>query len=637
MLFAAEECYGGSGSTTHLWTVSAGAPVYMTPSINGAMEYDADTNMYYAYPVVYDAFYDGTGATCKRYYYFVNDGSLLEYAGVEITEEQLRMFPGASEILDTCAADGREVTDILYRPCGIININYIKGDANGNLTLTYDDYGVTDTGLDYGGYYLDANTPNIAVYPETFDAPLVIAEDPTAAPAAGGFSYAESGIGVCTITGYSGVGGAVVIPASIDGLTVSAIGDHAFMGNTGITILGIPPCVRSIGYNSFNGCTGLRSIMFTDGLESIGEMAFAGCTGLASIDLPASLLSIADYAFSDCTSLADVNIMSSQTAVGSMAFSGCGGVIINMPTPEPEPTAEPTVEPTAEPEPPETVSVPEIVINPTDEPVPTAHIEIVQPTYPAIDEIWDDITIGRSSVCYPCNYDVSEGCAIDGKLNTAWNSNGYAIGEWLSFTAPSGTITNLAGIRIISGYIKSDSVYYNNSRARILDVYCDGQYVESLTIADSKYCQTFWLSQPVSGNNFRFEVADAYYGTKYKDLGITEIELMGVNNEDFHTGDFKHWGRAVKRFVSKTKDGTAYQQGDSGYPVLGLQILLQRGFHVYDGVLDGNFGASTRNALVSLMDLMRASSASGSMEAMTDGVADAAFLNNLRIYIKTLN
>ena len=46
-------------------------------------------------------------------------------------------------------------------------------------------------------------------------------------PAIGRFYYTESG-GTVTITGYTGTGGAVVIPATIDGMPVVGIGDDAF-------------------------------------------------------------------------------------------------------------------------------------------------------------------------------------------------------------------------------------------------------------------------------------------------------------------------------------------------------------------------------------------------------------------------
>ena len=58
-----------------------------------------------------------------------------------------------------------------------------------------------------------------------------------------------------TITGYVGAGGAVVIPASINGTPVTAIGEAAFSpgyrGNQSIISVTIPDSVTSIGQRAF--------------------------------------------------------------------------------------------------------------------------------------------------------------------------------------------------------------------------------------------------------------------------------------------------------------------------------------------------------------------------------------------------
>ena len=418
----------------------------------------------------------------------------------------------------------------------------------------------------------------------------------------GGFSYSEIGVGACSITGYTGTSTALVMPSKLGGLSVVAIADGAFKSNTNLVSVAIPNYVKVIGSNAFAGCTSLVSVMLTEGVQAINASAFSGCTSLMSITIPSSTKSVGAQAFADCTLLSTVNILSADTAIDVSAFQNTPYGTANAP------------------------AVP-----------PAAEIVIVEPEYTPIDEIFNDLTIGRSSIYYSNKYDVSEGCAVDGKLNTAWNANQNAVGEWLSFTAPKGEITTLAGIRIINGYIKNNDVFKNNSRVRSFDLYVDGVFVETLEIADSKYIQTVWLSEPVSGNSFRFEVASAYYGNKHNDLCITEIELLGVNNEDFHTGDFAHWGRAVKRLVSKTKDGSSYRKGDNGYAVLGLQILLKRGFGLLDAEPDGDFGDATRMAVLELQDMMRSCEKASEMEAMSDAVVDGAFMRNLRIYIKTMN
>src|SRR5215468_10982556 len=61
------------------------------------------------------------------------------------------------------------------------------------------------------------------------------------------FNYTNNGNGTCTITGYTGPGGTVTIPNSINGLSVVGIGRWAFLNNSGATSVTIPASVISIG------------------------------------------------------------------------------------------------------------------------------------------------------------------------------------------------------------------------------------------------------------------------------------------------------------------------------------------------------------------------------------------------------
>ena len=57
--------------------------------------------------------------------------------------------------------------------------------------------------------------------------------------------------GTITITGYTGVGGAVIIPDTINGLPVTSIGDSAFSSRDGLTSVTIGNSVTSIGDSAF--------------------------------------------------------------------------------------------------------------------------------------------------------------------------------------------------------------------------------------------------------------------------------------------------------------------------------------------------------------------------------------------------
>ena len=61
---------------------------------------------------------------------------------------------------------------------------------------------------------------------------------------------------LCTVTGYTGSGGDVVIPSTIEGLTVTAIANSAFLGESSITSITVPEYVTSIGEAAFESVRG---------------------------------------------------------------------------------------------------------------------------------------------------------------------------------------------------------------------------------------------------------------------------------------------------------------------------------------------------------------------------------------------
>ena len=134
-------------------------------------------------------------------------------------------------------------------------------------------------------------------------------------------------------TGYSAAispepTGAVTIPSTLGGKTVTSIGEDAFSGCSGLTSVTIPDSVTSIGEWAFSGCSGLTSVTIPDSVTSIGERAFYECSGLTSVTIPNSVKSIGGYAFSECEQLETITIPDSLVSVGGNAFgcsSGGGG------------------------------------------------------------------------------------------------------------------------------------------------------------------------------------------------------------------------------------------------------------------------------------------------------------------------
>jgi hypothetical protein len=95
------------------------------------------------------------------------------------------------------------------------------------------------------------------------------------------FAYTTNGDAI-TITGYTGPGGAVVVPNTLNGFPVSSIGDWAFYA-TSVTNVLIPDNVTSIGDGAFFDCESLTNVTLGSGVTNIGDWAFGFCTNLASI------------------------------------------------------------------------------------------------------------------------------------------------------------------------------------------------------------------------------------------------------------------------------------------------------------------------------------------------------------------
>ena len=129
--------------------------------------------------------------------------------------------------------------------------------------------------------------------------------------------------GQVVITGTYGNATNVIIPNIINGLSVVAIADEAFMGSTTLTSVVIPNSIQTIGKNAFNGCINLKDLTLSEGLITIDESAFNGCTALASVVVPNSVTTIGYYAFYGCTGLTSLTISDKVSNFSAVAFNGC--------------------------------------------------------------------------------------------------------------------------------------------------------------------------------------------------------------------------------------------------------------------------------------------------------------------------
>ena len=133
------------------------------------------------------------------------------------------------------------------------------------------------------------------------------------------YTYNALEDGTIEITGYSGSAENIVIPAQIDGKSVTRIGNNAFEKSSAKEIV-IPDSVTEIGSQAFSGCGKLTGVSIPNSVTTIRDRAFFDCNSLASITIPDSVTDIELQAFCNCTSLKSVTIPASVTDIGDEAF-----------------------------------------------------------------------------------------------------------------------------------------------------------------------------------------------------------------------------------------------------------------------------------------------------------------------------
>jgi hypothetical protein len=132
--------------------------------------------------------------------------------------------------------------------------------------------------------------------------------------------------GAITITGYTGSGGAVVIPDTTNGWPVTSIGDEAFYQCANLNSVAIPDGVTSIGHGAFAYCGSLTSATIPDSVTNIGAYAFYACSNLANARISTNMTSIGISVFDSCPGLTNVTIPNGITNIGSSAFQNCAGL-----------------------------------------------------------------------------------------------------------------------------------------------------------------------------------------------------------------------------------------------------------------------------------------------------------------------
>jgi len=101
--------------------------------------------------------------------------------------------------------------------------------------------------------------------------------------------------GTAIITKYVGSGGNIIVPATIQEIQVTEIGDDAFGYNSNLTGVQLPEGLKVIGKKAFYGESNFResnnisTIIIPNTVTEIGGSAFDTCKNLESINIPDSV------------------------------------------------------------------------------------------------------------------------------------------------------------------------------------------------------------------------------------------------------------------------------------------------------------------------------------------------------------
>ncbi len=124
---------------------------------------------------------------------------------------------------------------------------------------------------------------------------------------------------------YLGSQTVLSVPESIDGMTVSGIGDFALTNCTFITELTVPTGITTIGTSAFEGCNRLEKVTLHDNILEFGARVFANCSSLKTVSLPGRLEKMGEEVFLNCTSLEGMNVYCpfNSYTLPARTFSGC--------------------------------------------------------------------------------------------------------------------------------------------------------------------------------------------------------------------------------------------------------------------------------------------------------------------------
>lgn len=109
--------------------------------------------------------------------------------------------------------------------------------------------------------------------------------------------------------------------------TISSISDFAFEKCTNLETVYYPDNIIDIGKSSFSDCVKLTNVTLNNGLKHIGETAFSGCSNISSITIPDSVINIDKSAFERCAILESIKILNIECKINDAPETICNSII----------------------------------------------------------------------------------------------------------------------------------------------------------------------------------------------------------------------------------------------------------------------------------------------------------------------
>ncbi len=136
----------------------------------------------------------------------------------------------------------------------------------------------------------------------------------------GDYTYTINEDNTATVTAYNGNDAVVIMPDSLDGHIISALGRRVFFNNSNMTSITVPLTVKNIGEENFASCSELTEVKGIDNVEVVSDYCFNYSKKLAQLPKLTSLVSIGSYVFGNCISMKEFYFPATVKTIKSRAF-----------------------------------------------------------------------------------------------------------------------------------------------------------------------------------------------------------------------------------------------------------------------------------------------------------------------------